>query len=29
VVGAGTPIDLGRFVDVAHPIRRAKYELEV
>jgi predicted GTPase len=27
VVVAGTPIDLGRVVDAAHPIRRAKYEL--
>jgi predicted GTPase len=27
VVVAGTPIDLGRLVDVGHPLRRATYEL--
>lgn len=28
VVVTGTPIDLGRLIDVRHPIRRARYELE-
>jgi hypothetical protein len=25
--GLGTPIDLGRLVDLGHPVRRAFYEL--
>lgn len=29
VVVTGTPIDLGRLVDVGHPLRRARYELAV
>jgi predicted GTPase len=27
VVVTGTPLDLGRLIDVRHPIRRARYEL--
>jgi len=28
VVVAGTPVDLDRFVDAGHPIRRVRYEIE-